>query len=261
MMNFLVKIAFFALLAGILPAFAGVCDTPKVKKQLEELLFAYSHKYLEIENDFYLKPATSFSKDFGVQMDIKEFYKGEKDTLCAVKVRLNALHAEIPNTDAFEKFLFENDRNFYNRYETEAELMENAKNILRIYAYNKWNYNKGYLWHFDKDFSQLQRLEGLTFYRVKFGDVQDSLFSQDFLRLNLNDDSRQEYGGTAKKFKREFGILKGLESQCQNNKNAEMYYVDKYACYNSCAIKCDQLKFLPALEKNYEWITGEKLEN
>ena len=256
-MNFLAKIAFM-ILAGILPAFAGVCDTPKVKKQLDEFLFVHFNNGIRSKNDFYLKPAISFNKDFGVQMEIRDIYKGEKNTLCAVKVRLNALHVEIPNTDAFEKFLIENDRNFYNRYETETELMENVKNILRIYAYNKWNYNKGYLWHFNEEFSRLQGLEGLTFYRVKFGDVQDSLFSRDFLRLNLNDDDYSRKYGAVQKFKLEFKTLKKLELECEKDENAEMFY---YGPFGNDELKCDQLKFLPALEKNYEWITGEKLEN
>ena len=78
-MNFLAKIAFM-ILAGILPAFAGVCDTPKVKKQLDEFLFVHFNNGIRSKNDFYLKPAISFNKDFGVQMDIKELYKGEKKT-------------------------------------------------------------------------------------------------------------------------------------------------------------------------------------
>ena len=249
MMNFLVKIAFFALLAGILPAFAGVCDTPKVKKQLEKFLFEYFDKDIKLENDFYLKPAVSFNKDLGVQMDIKEFYKGKKDTLCAVKVRLNALHAEIPNTDAFEKFIYENDRVLYNGWEVNENTREHIKNILRIYAYNKWTYSKEHLWHFYIHKSNLlQGLERLTFYRVKFDYVQDSLISQDFLRISLNYD-----------FMRKFNMLKKLELACEKDENAEISF-SGITCPD-CIAKCEQLKFLPALEKNYEWITGKKLEN
>ena len=249
-MNFLTKLAFFVILAGILPAFAGVCDTPKVKKQLEEYLFAYFNKSIQLENNFYLKPIVSFNKDLGVQMEIRDIYKGEKDTLCAVKVRLNALHAEIPNTDAFEKFLYENDRDIYRGWEVYEDVRENIKNILRIYAYNKWNYNKEHLWHFFiNNFRLLRKFEGLTFYRVKFGEVRDSLFSQDFLRLDLNYD-----------FMGYFKKLKELEPKCKEDENATIDDSGGLVC-DDCLIKCDQLKFLPALEKNYEWITGEKLEN
>lgn len=256
MMNFLAKIAFVTILSGILPAFAGICDTPKVKKQLDEFLFAYFDKSINLKNKFYLKPIISFNKDLGVQMEIKELYKGRKDTLCAVKVRLNALHAEIPNINAFEKFLYENDRDLYNSCEINKGVRENMENILRIYAYNKWSYNKGYMWHFTDKFDALQKFEDVTFYRVKFGDVQEYLISRDFLMIDLNkkftDGRFAHIPDTFYKFK----------WQCQKDEDYFIGVYDSTFCYaGNCVARCNQLEFWPTLEKNFEWITGKKLEN
>ena len=121
------------------------------------------------------------------------------------------------------------------------------ENILRIYAYNKWPYKKERLWHFEENetFSHLEQTEGLRFYRVKFGDVQKAVSSQDFFPIDLT------YN-----FWDKFASFKELEFRCKANKDSTIYDIsERYT------LKCSDLKFLPALEKNFKWITGKNLEN
>ena len=155
-------LAFMLGALSIQAAFAGDCDTPKVKKQLVSYVI-YGYGIM-----FYNAPVVSFEKDLGMQMEIREIYKGKKDTLCAVKVTLNALHTKIPNTDAFEKFLYKNNKGLFDSWEHYDKSRTNMENILRIYAYNKWPYKKERLWHFEENetFSHLEQTEGLRFYRV-----------------------------------------------------------------------------------------------